>query len=103
ADFNAQARITVEGGTIDPLAVLEGLPAPPPLDELEKRLRVVVAALNGADPLRRAMIREQLIKRLEELGVRSPAAVADATLGGAGGRDDGIQGRPVALPDPEPW
>ncbi len=105
-DFDARARVTVEGGTIDPLAVLDGLEAPPAPEELEKRLRTVAAALDGADPLRRAMVRERLVKRLEELGVRSPAMVADAALGRAGEHEfqgGPLQGRPLVLVDPQPW
>ncbi len=103
-DLNAFERVDVAAGALtDPLAPLADLNKDPPLADVEMRLRVIASALNGADPLRRVAVRGLIIRRLEQLGVPSPAKFADAALGGSDGRDNGLQGRPLALADPDPW
>jgi len=90
------------GKLAEPLVLLKDLRPGASLEEIEKRLRTLAAQLNGADSLRRAVIREQAIARLEELGVRSPARLAEAALGGPNPAD-GLQGRSLELDDPESW
>ncbi len=105
ADFDAQPRVEASGGTIDPLAIFDGLPTQPSLDELEQRLRTAAAALDGADPLRREFVRARLIARLEELEVPAPARCVDAALesataAGAGGGGTRHQAAEAAPDDP---
>jgi len=87
--------------TISPL---DDLNEHSPLGQVESVLRTVVSTLNGADPLRYATVREAAIKKLETVGVGSPARFIDAAFqNGQSGKSDQQQGRPVLFDDPEPW
>lgn len=102
SDLDALPRAEMKGGRLrDPLVILNDLEKNPPPEVLRGRLKAFRELLNGADPLDRAVLRDPLIRRLETLGVRSAAKVADAAL--ATDHTDNLQGRPLALAEPEPW
>lgn len=76
----------------------------PSADVVERVLRKFKEKLEGEDPLRRASVRNAAIIKLESLGVRSPAKLVDAAIGGVGtGSDEDLQGRAVILSQPTPW
>jgi hypothetical protein len=76
----------------------------PSPDIVERTLRKLKEKLEGEDPLRCASIRNAAIVKLESLGVRSPAKLVDAAIGGAGtGGGEDLQGRTVILSQPTPW
>ena len=52
-----------------------------PLMQIEAALRSLGEMMAKADPLRRAIVREETIRRLRGAGVRSPAAMADTAFG----------------------
>ncbi len=78
--------------------------APPKM--LEGMLRNLARQVSDCDDLTRALVREELVKRLTASGVKGAARIADAALGrpplGDPAKDD-RQGRSVVLKDPEPW
>jgi len=86
------------------LTPLNDLTSKAPLTKVEEALRSLVSTLNGADPLRYATVREAAIRKLDTVGVNSPARLIDAALqNGQSGKSDQQQGRPVSFDDPEPW
>jgi len=52
-----------------------------PLMQIETALRSLGETMAKADPLRRAIVREEAIRRLRAAGVRSPVALADTAFG----------------------
>lgn len=102
----AKAAINNDNGS-DPLAcalsVFDGLQEGSPLIEIENALRILGPSLNGSDPLRRATLREAILKRLEPFGLSSPAKLVDAALGNGGGEVIDQQGKPVLFENIEPW
>ena len=52
-----------------------------PLMQIEAALRSLGEMMAKADPLRRAIVREETIRRLRGAGVGSPAAMADTAFG----------------------
>src|SRR6516165_730692 len=52
-----------------------------PLMQIEAALRSLGEMMAKADPLRRAIVREETIRRLRGAGVRSATAMADTALG----------------------
>jgi len=95
-------------GVNDPIAgstaPLDNLSKDTPPLKIEDALRSVALSLNGSDSLRRATIREATIKKLEKVGVSSPARMVDAAFQDEHSATSGQQqGRPVMFDDPEPW
>ncbi|MFQ5853800.1 MAG: hypothetical protein ACE5JU_24850, partial [Candidatus Binatia bacterium] len=89
---------------VDLVSPLDALDENTPLNEVENCLRSLASRLNGADPLRRATVREGAIKRLDKIKISAPARLVDAALGnGREETDQQQQGRPVIFDDPEPW
>lgn len=93
--------------TKDPISeltsLLDALNENTPLVKVEDALRAVALALNGADPLRRATVREAALKKLEKIGISAPARLLDAALESGVLETSQQQGRPVLFDDPEPW
>lgn len=94
-------------GSDDPIAALVSLlddlnDQTPPI-KVEDALRSLALALNGADPLRRATVREAALRKLEKIGISAPARLLDAALGNGQVETEQQQGRPVLFDDPEPW
>jgi len=58
------------------------------LDQIEHALRQLPLKLKGADKLQRQTLREVVIKKLKEMGVRSPAKLADAAFEPERKKDD---------------
>ena len=87
------------------LTTLGERPAPAAVERALRRLAELVAA-HEIDPLARETVRLGAVEALKEAGVSSPARLVDAALPqpdkeeGAG---SALQGRPLALDDPEPW
>lgn len=75
----------------------------PNLKVLETALRELAARVNGADPLRRAAIREAIIQRLIGVNIGSPAKWVDAALGRSDGKSGSTAGHTIAFAAPEPW
>ena len=71
--------------------------------EVEIALRELRSRLNGADPLRVTVVRAACIERLGEIGVRSPAKLVDAALGGFGAEERENRGEHLLLSDPTPY
>jgi len=85
-------------------ASLDGLADDAPLGRVEDTLRSLALSLVGTNPLRRATVREAVVKKLERFGISSPARMVDAAFqDGQAGTPDQQQGRPVVFDDPEPW
>lgn len=70
---------------------------------LDGRLRTLVVALRGSDPLRVALVREALITELKAANIRSAAAIVDAALKIKTTARDHQQGTPLLLADVDPW
>ncbi len=74
------------------------------LAKVEDALRNLALSLDGFDSLRRAMVREAAIKRLEKVKISAPAKMVDAAFQSAeSDSTEQQQGRPVLFDDPEPW
>ena len=71
------------------------------LNELERRLRRLTRALQGADALRRRTVRGLLVATLRAAKVGGAAALADAAIGGSCDETD-VTATPF-LSDEEPW
>ena len=84
------------------LAPLDNLEKNPPISNVETRLRVVVASLNGSDAIRRSAVRSGALTKLRTAKVLGATQLVDAALGGEGKADAG-KGRIVAFEDVEPW
>jgi len=82
---------------------LRSLSLNPRPEALQSVLRKLEAELENQDELVRAVAREAVIRRLQAIGVRSPARLVDATLGRPASGEDQLQGRPLILSQPEPW
>jgi putative DNA primase/helicase len=98
--------VSASTGVLDALraAGLVGLDKNTSADVVEAGLRSLRASLNGADSLRRAMIREEAIVHLEKAGLRAAARAVDAAFGTGTDKADGdAQGKAILLSDPEPW
>ena len=85
------------------ISFLDGLDGKTSLAKVEDALRTLALALNGADPLRRATVREGALKKLEKIGISAPARLLDAAFGNGQAETEQQQGRPVLFDDPEPW
>jgi Protein of unknown function (DUF3631) len=84
-------------------AGLSALADSPPPAAVEAALRALAEATKGADPLRRAIIRNAAVNLLKARKVTSPAALVDAALGTSAPPETGGQGTVLTLNDPEPW
>lgn len=85
------------------LGALGALPERPELATVEALLRRLSEALTGTDRLAREFARERAVRALSGK-VKAPGRLVDAALGVADQEADGdLQGRPVALPEVEPW
>ncbi|MBI4524378.1 MAG: DUF3631 domain-containing protein [Deltaproteobacteria bacterium] len=71
--------------------------------KIEDALRALALTLNGADPLRRATVREAAIKKLEQIKIGAPARLVDAAFGNGQAETEQQQGRPVMFDDPDAW
>jgi len=72
--------------------------------QVESALRALVSTFDGADSLKRVAARELAIKKLDKIGISSPARFVDAAFqNGQSETSDQQQGRPVLFDDPEPW
>jgi len=104
-----EVREMAEGETgRDPIAEatlsLDDLTENTSLAKMEAALRSLVLTLEGVDPLRRTIIREAAVKKLEKIGVSAPAKLVDAAFQmEKDGTPDQQQGQPVLCEDPEPW
>jgi hypothetical protein len=72
-----------------------------PITDVEAALRAVAGRLNGADTLRKEMVREAVIRRLEDLGLKRPAKTVDAVLASAAADPMGEGVEEETPPDPE--
>ena len=74
------------------------------IEGTEKGLRDLRALAPDLDPIRRVLLREALLKRLREVGVRAPAPMVDAALQGRRQtQGDKKQGQGVGFENLEPW
>lgn len=72
--------------------------------ELASALRTVDQLVKSADSIEKEIVRERVINRLSEIGIRSPARMADAVLKTAtNGGPEELSGVPEMLQPPEPW
>jgi len=91
----------------DPIAgILEvagftGLAKSSSLSEVEKALDNLRALLCDADPMRRALVREAALRKLQSISIKSPARIIDATLKQP--EPEVEQSKLPFLEDPEPW
>jgi len=91
--------------SITPLvSVLDDLDENTPPGKLESTLRALAAKVKDVDPLRLATVRETSIKKLEKIGIGSPARLIDSAFQiEKDGNLDQLQGKPITFDDPEPW
>lgn len=83
---------------------LSGLGENAPAAAIEGALRTLAAALDGADPLRRAMVREEAIRCVKRAGGSSPVNLVDTALGLGGEEAPAeLQGHVALLSGPVPW
>lgn len=87
------------------LPELDALEAGAPLDEVAAVLKNVAAQLADADRLGKAIAREESIRKLSEIGVRSAAKVVDAAFESTdmARQADNDQGSAMSFCDPDPW
>src|SRR5882724_10832640 len=83
------------------LAALGESPTP---DAIDSALRDLKGRVNGADPLRRSLIRVAAIDALKACGLSSPAQCVDAALGESPTQDGKeLQGAALLFAELEPW
>lgn len=90
----------------DLLDSLGALPADASLEAVRALLEGLREELTGASREYRALVREEVKKRLGDVEVVSaPASLADVYLQGGGSRpsEESIQGSGITLEEPEPW
>ena len=95
-----------EIGDLMALSGLTTLGADPAPDAVEGALRALAEKLVGADMLRRETARDSAVRLVRESGATADTArrLVDAALRGHQQEDeDGRQGRPIVLSDPDPW
>ena len=85
-------------------STLAGIEEDAPPSQLETVLRSIASALAHADPIRRAVIRDALIRRLRQAGVSCPVTLTNAALR-TGNRPAPVTAAPAlpAFSDSEPW
>ena len=84
------------------LAPLDHLEPQHRIGDVESRLRVVAASLNGIDPLRREAIKSGATSKLKAAKVPGAKQLVDAALSGESKAAPG-QGTPLVFEEPEPW
>lgn len=86
-------------------AGLDGVTSATAPDELELDLRRLVDSLNGADPLRCAVIRRAAKEKLSEVGIVQPAGLVNAAFEARAKEHvaEASQGRGLGFRDPEAW
>jgi hypothetical protein len=89
----------------DVRAVLEALPTPVSVDQLDEPLRRLAVWLSDCDALTRQLLRTEIVAGLEQRALRSPAKIVDAALAGMTlpQADDPHGGRRLLLEDVTPW
>src|SRR5262249_39637988 len=104
ASMNPDASIAKAISGLDQLfldSALAGIDEEAPPSQIETVLRCVAGAVANADPIRRAGVREALIRRLRRAGVSCPVTLATAACGE---REKAGRAPTVALfPDLDPW
>lgn len=87
------------------LPALEALEAGSSLDEIAAALRGVAVHTTDADRLGKALAREESIRKLTGIGIKSAAKVVDAALHPDDGDSDsdGEPGTAMSFRDPDPW
>jgi putative DNA primase/helicase len=84
------------------LAPLDHLEPQPRIGDVESRLRVVAASLNGIDPLRREAVKSGATSKLKAVKVSGAKQLVDAALSGDGKATPG-QGTAFEFEEPDPW
>jgi len=104
AEILESTQNTVHDPIADSIAPLDDLAENDSPAKVESALRRLISTVDGVDPLRRAIIREAAMKKLEKIGISAPAKLVDAAFQmEKDGTPDQQQGRPVLFDDPEPW
>jgi len=87
------------------LPALDALEAGSTLDAVAAALRDVAVRVNDADRLGKALAREESIRKLTGIGVKSAAKVVDAALHSADKTPNGENepGSAMSFCDPDPW
>jgi hypothetical protein len=102
--MNPDASIANKISGLDQLfldSALAGIDEEAPPSQIETVLRCVASAIADADPIRRAVVRDALIRRLRRAGVSCPVTLANAACGE---REKAGRAPTVALfPDLDPW
>jgi len=90
---------------IPALSRLEALEPGSALDTIGAALRDIAVQLHDADRLGKALAREECIRKLTEIGVKSAVKVVDAALRSADSPPtcDNAQGSAMSFRDPDPW
>ena len=70
-------------------------------EEVEAVLRLLIHELEGADALRLSTLREATVRKLKDIGIKSPTAMIDAALHRIEPKEK--KDSPAFLTDPEPW
>jgi hypothetical protein len=85
-------------------STLAGIDEDAPPSQIETVLRSLSAAIAGADPIRRAVVRDALIRKLRRSGVSCPVTLANVAFGSeAGHRKSDPSPITPLFPNVEPW
>src|SRR5712671_2739477 len=85
-------------------STLAGIEEEAPPSQIETVLRSLAGAIADADPIRRAVVRDALIRRLRRAGVSCPVTLANVALGPEQrARSVSATPTPAAFPNTEPW
>jgi hypothetical protein len=83
-------------------STLAGIEEEPPPSQIEAVLRSLARAIADADPIRRAVVRDALIRRLRSAGVSCPVTLANIAFG-TERRPAPVSTTPQPFPAVEPW
>jgi hypothetical protein len=84
-------------------STLAGLEEDAPLSQIETVLRSVAYTVANADPIRRAVVRDALIRRLRLAGVSCPVTLANVAFGSEKHEKPGRTRTLPLFPNIEPW
>jgi putative DNA primase/helicase len=71
--------------------------------DVESAMRALSQLLKSADDIRRAAVREAVLRRLTEIDINAPARLVDAAMPKTAHDDSGLTGHALLLTNPEPW
>ena len=99
-----EEKVPDNGGGLDSILLPVKLLGPDStMYVIDAALRMFIDATINIDPLSRAVLREKVIVKLEEIGVRSPAAMVEAAFSLIKLKQPETTGQSMAFEDCQPW